>query len=466
MSGSMSSLNTALSALRYNRVAMDVASANIANVHTKGYARRQVSPEAVGAPAQPAMWSRWDGAGDGVRVASVDRMTDLLLDVRARIEHGHQSYLDTRAAVLDRVEAGIGEPGDNGVAAALADFRQGWHDVANDLSGDAARSQLLARANTLTTAINAQTRNVTTEASDQRAKLQALVAEVNIVASDLAATNKNIVVAMVNGTDAGVLLDQRDQLAMRLSELTGATAKQGPEGNLDVNIGGVTLVSGSTAHRLVISTGVTAAGDADGSPVTLGVLDPVTSATTAVPAGSRGEIGAVADVLNTTLPNYLEGLNEVVRTLADQVNTQHGKGYDAAGVLGQDFFSFDGTNPALTLTVAITDVNKIAASSQPGGLVDGGNASALAALDGAESAYQRMVSGFGSDVASARRLAANQQVLTQQIDGSREQLSGVSLDEEVMVLMNHQRAFEAASRVISTVDSMLDTLINRTGLLR
>ena len=463
MSGSFSSLNTALSALRYNRMAMDVASANIANLGTKGYARRQISSEAVGAPAQPAMWSRWDGAGDGVRVASVDRMTDLLLDVRARIEHGNQSYLDTRAAVLDRVEAGIGEPGDNGVAAALVDFREGWHDVANN---DTARSQLLARANTLTTAINSQARNVTTEASDQRAKLQALVAEVNTVASDLAVTNKNIVVAKVNGTDAGILLDQRDQLAMRLSELTGATAKQGPDGNLDVSIGGVTLVSGSTANKLVISTGVTAGGDADGSPVTLGVLDPSTSATTAVPAGSRGEIGAVTDVLNTTLPDYLEGLNEVVRTLADQVNTQHGMGYDAAGVLGQDFFSFDATNPALTLTVAITDVNKVAASGQPGGVVDGSNARALGALDGAEAAYQQMVTGFGSDVASARRLAANQQVLTQQIDGSREQLSGVSLDEEVMALMSHQRAFEAASRVISTIDSMLDTLINRTGLLR
>ena len=60
MAGSFSSLNTALSALRYNRVAMDVASGNIANVATDGYSRRRVVGESVGAPDRPAMWSRYD----------------------------------------------------------------------------------------------------------------------------------------------------------------------------------------------------------------------------------------------------------------------------------------------------------------------------------------------------------------------------------------------------------------------
>ena len=116
MAGTFASLNTALSALRYNRVAMDVASGNIANVGTDGYVRRRAVAATVGQSLQPAMWSRSDGVGDGVTVSSVDRMTDALLDVRARREHGNQSYLDIRQTVLERVESGIGEPGDNGVA--------------------------------------------------------------------------------------------------------------------------------------------------------------------------------------------------------------------------------------------------------------------------------------------------------------------------------------------------------------
>src|SRR4051794_24461850 len=101
MSGTFSSLNSALTALRYNRVAMDVASGNIANVGTDGYSRRRVEAESIGAPSRPAMWSRYDGAGDGVSVSGVNRMVDALLDVRARREHGNQTYLDVRQSVLE-----------------------------------------------------------------------------------------------------------------------------------------------------------------------------------------------------------------------------------------------------------------------------------------------------------------------------------------------------------------------------
>src|SRR5690606_24033800 len=108
MSGTFSSFGTALSALHYNRALMDVASSNIANSATAGYARRRVEGETVGAPAQPAMWSHYEGSGEGVRVADLHRMTDQFLDSRARYEHGNNSYLQVRSAVLGRFETGIG----------------------------------------------------------------------------------------------------------------------------------------------------------------------------------------------------------------------------------------------------------------------------------------------------------------------------------------------------------------------
>ena len=82
-----------------------------------------------------------------------------------------------------------------------------------------------------------------------------------------------------------------------------------------------------------------------------------------------------------------------------------------------------------------------------------------------EDSYQRLINGFGTEVASVKRLTANQQVLTGQVDNSREQLSGVNLDEEMVSMLSSQRAYEAASRVMTTLDSVLDTLINRTGLV-
>lgn len=464
MSGTFSSLNTALSALRYNRVAMDTASGNVANVGTDGYARRRVNAESVGAPSAPAMWSRYQGSGDGVRVASLDRMVDPFLDVRARREHANQSYLDVRETVLTRIEAGIGEPGDNGVSAALSEFLQSFHDLANNPGSEASRAQVLARASTLADAVRLQARQAGDEASDQRFHLLETVAEVNTVASDLAASNKSIAVATLNGTDANTLLDQRDQLALRLADLVGARATQRPDGGLDVTVNGVPLVTGQVAGQLVVASGVTPTGDADGSPVTFTVVD--TSGTTPVPAGARGEVGGVTDLLTTTLPAYLSGLDAVAQQLADEINAQHTAGFDRNGAAGVAMFTYDPTNVAATLAVGFTDPARVAASSLPGGVLDESNATALAAATTAGEAYQRLVNGFGSEVSSVRRLAANQSALTDQVDGAREQLSGVNIDEEMVAMVAAQRAFEAASRVMSTLDSVLDTLINRTGLVR
>lgn len=461
---SFSGLNTALSALRYNRVAMDVASGNIANVGTEGYTRRTIQGVAVGAPDQPAMWARYSGAGDGVQAASVDRMADMLLDIRARREHGNQSYLDIRQAVLERVESGIGEPGSTGVSAAIADFRSAWHDLANNPGSDAARSAVLGRAATLADAIKIQARNIESEAGDQRFRITADVAEVNTVASDLAATNKSIAVANLNGTDAGVLLDKRDQLAMRLSQLTGSTATLRADGGFDVAVNGVPLVVGKNAGTLSVATGITGTGASDGSPITYEITD--TAGTTAVPAGMLGEIGGVTDLLNTTLPAYTAGLDAVAQQLADEINSQHQAGYDAAGNPGQPFFSYTPGSPASSIAIALTATGDLAASGIAGGGLDSSNATALATATGVEASYQRLVNGFGTEVASVGRLAVNQAVLTSQVDGSREQLSGVNLDEETVSMLAAQHAYEAASRVLTTLDSVLDTLINRTGVTR
>ncbi|NYG57018.1 flagellar hook-associated protein FlgK [Nocardioides perillae] len=460
MAGTFSSFGNALSALRYNRVVMDVASGNVANASSEGYVRRRVAGEAVGAPAQTAMWARYEGQGDGVRVLGLERLSDTLLDARARAEHSSRTYLDVRSSVLQRFETGVGEPGENGVSAAMDELRTAWHDLANNPGGDAARSQLLARAGVLAASFGVQARNVASEASAQRVALTSAVTEANTLASDLATTNRSIAVATFNGDDASVLMDRRDALAMRISELTGAVATVRADGGLDMAVGGVPLVAGKDAGRLVVTAGIADDGSADGSPVALAVeLDGVETPV----AGLKGDAGARVDLLNTTLPAYAEGLGAVARRLAEEVNAQHAQGYDKDGVAGGPLFTFDEDDPAGTLAVAITDVREVAASSVPGGGLDGGNADALGRLEVAGEDYQRLINGLGTEVASVRRLALNQDALTKQVDGTREQLSGVNLDEEMVTMLQAQRAYEAAARVMSTVDSMLDTLINRMG---
>lgn len=461
MSGTLSSLNTALSALRYNRVAMDVASHNIANVATEGYNRRRVDGESMGAPVVPARWSTYEGAGSGVRTSSIVRMNDVLLDNRARTEHSSLSYLQLRATALARMESGVGEPGDSGVSAAMADFRSSWQDLANDPGGNAARGQVLARAESLAGALAAQAANVSAEMTTQRLTLQGSVAEVDTVAKELAATNRAIATAALDGVDVSDLADTRDVLGLKLAELTGGVGLLQPDGTMNVSVAGVSLVSGSTAGTLRIATGVTAAGGPDGSPVTFAIDHGATSTT--LTADVRGEVGASADLLNTTLPAYAAGLGAVARDLADTVNATHAAGYDLDGTTGTAFFSYDPADPAATLTVAVT-ARQVAASSLSGGVLDGSNADVIGTAGSAEASYQRLVNGFGTEVASAQRLVRTQSLLTTQVDSAREQLSGVNLDEETVAMLTAQRAYEAAARVMSVMDSVLDTLVNRTGI--
>ncbi|MCW2814668.1 MAG: flagellar hook-associated protein FlgK [Nocardioides sp.] len=467
MSGSFASLNTALTALRYQRVTLDIASNNVANASTDGYTRRRAVGESLGASAVPARWSRLpeglDAVGGGVGVATIDRLADGLLDARARTEHGRQQYLDVRAGVLERVESGIGEPGTTGLSAALSSYRSSWNDLTSSPASSAARGQVLARGAALVDAVHAQAASLDSEAATQRATLLSTVAEVNTVAVELAAANKALAAASLDGVDNGDLADQRDRLALRLADLTGGKATARVDGGFDVSVGGVPLVNGQTAGRLVVTSGVTPTGGADGSPVVLSVVSG-SPATTTQTSGMSGRLGATADLIDITLPAYVAGLGAVATTLADEVNALHRTGYDAAGTTGRDFFSHTPGDAARTLRVALTGPGQVAASALAGGVVDGSRADRLSEAGTAEDAYIRLVTDFGTQVSSSQRLAATQGLLTTQVDSARQQLSGVNLDEEMVAMLAAQRGYEAAARVMSVVDSVLDTLINRTGI--
>lgn len=465
MVGSFGSISSALSALRYNQVALDVASTNIANASTDGYVRRRVVGESVG-QAAPAMWSRYEGHGDGVAVGEVRRLVDPLLDARVRREHATLSYLDTTQAVLGRVEEGIGEPGPNGVHAAMLEFANTWQDLSLNPSGDAARQQVIGRAETLAQALRVQVANVAGEESDQRVHLLNVVSEVNTAAAGVADLNHQILTTEQNGADAGTLRDRRDALALQLADLTGAVTTVRPDGQFDVAVGGQALVQGRQTGVLAVATGVTPTGDADGAPITFRIDAAGGSAT--VPtgaAGPGGELGAITELLTTTLPGFRTGLDSVAAELAAAVNAQHALGFDRTGAAGGEFFTFDPAVGAASLRVALTHIDQVAASGVPGGGLDGGNADKLSGVGDHADIYQRLVNGFGTQVASVQRQTANQGALAGSLDDAWEQQAGVNLDEETVNMITAQRAYEAAARMLTTLDQVLDTLINRTGIV-
>lgn len=461
---SFSGLNIGLTSLYAQRRGLELTGHNIANANTEGYSRQRLRLEADGGPLLGAIHSVWKGAGNGVEVAGSQRMRDAFLEARSLQERGTDSSLRGNQVLLSRVEAILTEPGTAGLQAQFADFWQGWDDVANDPAEPATRSALIESAKTLATGLNQASSQINQQWDASHEQLRATVDEVNAIAANVAEYNRAIVTATRSGLSPNDLTDQRDLLVQRLGQLVGATARPSEAGAVNVFVGGTALVRGNDAERMVVK-GVeeltTPAGrvsvgwERDGA--------------NGLPAPVGGASGAMLAGLNDVMPRYRDGLDRIAANLRDTVNTQHAQGFDLAGNPGVAFF---GGNSAAELRVVTAGPEAIAASTSAGdgsGDDGGTNAADMAELAtfalGPDTAYRELIVSLGVEAQTANRRVEIQAEILSQIDAAVEAEAGVNLDEEMTNMLAYQRAYEGAARYMSAVDSMLETLINRTGIV-
>jgi flagellar hook-associated protein 1 FlgK len=458
MASSFGSINTALNSLYAQRRGLDVTGQNIANANTEGYTRQRVEMQSQVGSVTPALWAQTDGLGTGVAVSDVQRLRDEYLENRGRAEHGNSAYLTQQSAAYSSIEDTFGEPADTALQASLGDMWNAWNDVANNPKDKAARSALLQQSSTVADGLNSAHKSLAGQYSQNRTSLQAYVDDVNTTAKTVAQLNDTIVKATATGLSVNELADRRDLAVMHLSELTGASASKRANGAMDVFVGNSTLVSEFTTRGLEVS-GAARLEDQAADPMTLRWAD------TKTPAGAGGTMGAMVDTMTSIIPDISAALDQVAGKLAATVNAAHSAGYSADGSTGLDFFT--GTT-AGAIKVAITDPDQVATSSGPAS-ADNSIADGLAdlgiATDGPDADYQSMIGQLGVAAQASSRRSDIQTNVTEQVDASRESVSGVNLDEEMTHLLTYQRGYEAASRVLTTIDSMLDQLINRTGLV-
>jgi len=291
------------------------------------------------------------------------------------------------------------------------------------------------------------------------------IAEANQAASDLAEVNDKIRASEISGNPANELKDSRDQLVRKLGELVGGVATQGQDGMVNVAAGGITIVAGATAERLTLSGGLDISSATSDPPT-------VSWGNVAVPVDS-GKVAGLLSVLRTDLPNLSAQLDGVATSLRDIVNTVHNNGFTLAGAAGGDFFT--GTD-AKTLAVVPTSPDQLAVASAAG-VVDGSNALALGDLSddrnaeavlgspGPSALWRNLTTGLGVTTQSLSRAVDVQDSVVSTADTAVEASAGVNLDEEMTGMLLYQRAYEASARVITTVDEMMDTLVNHTGIV-
>ena len=263
--------------------------------------------------------------------------------------------------------------------------------------------------------------------------LNAPAGEVDQLAREIATLNDASSRSVSAGGQPNDLLDRRDRLLDRLSALgqVSVTDVAGIPGSISVTFGG-------TATPLVNDTTVN-------WPQVL--TDP------------KGKLGALLNLASATGPvaSYRADLAASARALADTVNAIHNGG------TGVDFFSYAAGNEAATLAVAVGAAGVRTGSTASPGAND--VALAIAGLRGgtADDRYLALVSRIGTDVRETFRLEANARTLTNAVNERRQSAGGVSLDEEMANLVRFQRGYQASARAMSTIDELLDVLINRTG---
>jgi len=453
-----SGINLASRALSAANKAVDVTGQNIANANTDGYSRQRVEQTEL-STVSDGLFAGRNNVGQGVDVTSISRATDAFVDARQRGDHSTAAYADQTAGVYGDVDHLLNEPADDGLTEQLNSFWGSWKDLANDSSDAAAQAEVFHSGQTVASTVNTLDTRLATQWSNLHDSASTLTDQVNTTTAKIAQLNLSIAKASNTGQNANELLDQRDGFVLKLADLTGATTTARADGTVDVSIGGSTVVHGSDSVRIQVSgTPTTLRGVSSSSQVTLSLVgsgSPVRLNT--------GKLGGVLDGLNTVLPGVAQQFDATAQSVATAVNGLYNK--TSPHVASGDFFgTSDGSGVVTAQNLAVAVPNAAAIAGSTTGTKDGRTAAALGALSestsGPNSVWRNQVTDIAQKVATANTTSSVASTTALNSDASRESVSGVNIDEEMVNLVTYQHAYSSAAKVFTAMDDMLGTLIN------
>lgn len=468
-------LNSAYSGLSASQTGIEVTGQNIANAGTPGYVREAVDLQAVPGAAQTGLFTSGAAgatAGQGVTVATIAGLGSALLDAQARTSSATAAYSGAQASALSQIESTLAEPGSTGLSARLTGFWSAWQDVSNQPGAAAPVSALLGQAQTVVQQIAGDYQSLQQQWSQTRQSLTASVSQLNTDATQVAQLNGQIRTLAASGGNVNELVGQRNAALTDLATLTGASVTENADHTVNVTIGGDLLVQGTTARAATVAGSTTLDGAAtnpvgvqwadQGTPISIGSGSIAGNLSVLAPANAAGNGGAIAE----TAAN----LNTLASSLASQVNAVSVTGTTASGATGVSFFGLTGTGPAaLGLTVIPTNASGVAVGAPGAGAADGSIADAISQIGAQagspDAGWSSSVVALGAQSKSAADQSTLDQAAHAAATTAQASQESVSLDEENMNLIAYQHAYEGSARVMTAIDSMLDQLINHTGLV-
>lgn len=495
MAGLFDSLGTAARGLGVVQSGLATTGHNIANADTEGYSRQRSILQTSLPQLTSAGW-----IGTGVEQVSVERVVDRFVGERMIRETSRQATLDTRASIYRQVESVVTGAEGEGLSDDLTRFFDALDDLSNasDPGQPAARTQVLAAAESLVDSIHRNDSQLRSLQRDADRSITGLVADVNSLSAQIAELNQKIVAAEVTAP-ANDLRDQRDQLVLELAKKVDISLVADNQGMLSVRIsGGLPLVDKDLAARL----------EAVVDPANPNPFDATFSQVWYDGAGSffdasslirGGELGGTLEARDRVLAGAIRELDAFAFTLADSINQVHRGGFGLLDGDAHDFFadlsaqtSVDDAarnfalaadiDPAQGGSIAniaagarldpvaggpgaavgdtawverLKDLRTTNVTSYLAGDVPGTPTGPSSSLVGS---LGKWIGDIGQGARTAERSLAQQNAVLSAVQDRRDEISGVSIDEEVAELVKLQAAFQANAKVMSSITKMLDDL--------
>lgn len=357
-------LDTAVSGLVAFQRNLATTGHNITNVNTEGYSRQIVE---MGTRV-PQPWGN-GFIGSGVNATSVRRAYDQLLFDQKTSANSRFQELETLHTMASRIDDMLADD-QSGLDPVIQEFFNSMNGVANNPTLIPSRQVLLSDAETMANRFNVMTNQLDVLESTVNSQLTALTSEVTALASSIAGLNKDIVLqqGLAGGQPANDLLDQRDILLDRLSEIVSISTLEAEDGSMNVFIGsGQTLVLNGVASKFEITRN-----DFDQSQFEIGFKSAFSSFNISDQL-SGGIMGGLLKFRDEVLHPAQNDLGRIALVLSDSVNIQHKLGDDLNGVQGLNFFNdIRATSPEVlantnnagsgVITVAISDTNALGTS--------------------------------------------------------------------------------------------------------
>jgi flagellar hook-associated protein 1 len=452
------------------KAAISTTGHNIANANTEGFSRQRVEFEAD--PGHQAKGSKAI-IGSGVQIDRVTRINDEYLEKHLRNGGREMAHMEEKDMVLRQTEDIFNEMNGEGLNRLISRFFNEFRKLSNEPSNEAIRQSVREASQSMITDFHRLRKEVEEVRRHIDARIEGYTREVNALAKDIKDMNVRIKAVEVTGASFNDMQDQRDVALKKLAQYMDLSMYKDGDGGFNVEIRGVgpLIVGGQTDEFAVFRTPA----DDQGKPENALDLHTTAAANPVVTHRVKGgKIGALLEVRDKTLSTILDRLDELAQGLSNSVNEIHRQGFNRHGVMGINFFQPQGQKERAAEFMELSDeikanVSNIATAALPDAPHDNRIALAISGIqsqtlmNNGKASFDDWYNSIVSDVGvttNRNRSAMNQQkdIMTQ-LGKMRDQVSGVSIDEETANLMQFQHTFDASAQVIKVADEMLKTIL-------